>query len=105
MYIHVPTDFLRRPSVQSALIAGCMINWLVGAIENNEDLTDFTLEYSEALIMILCLRSRAVASVGPGGGAGPPLLKSWTPLLGPGRDISSKVFKYSKITNFLIKIH
>ena len=45
--------------------------------------------------------SRAVASVGPGGGR-PPLLKSWPPYLA--RDGIYKVFKYSKITNFPIKV-
>ena len=58
MYIYVPADFLRRRSVQSALIAGGMINWLVGSLENQEELTDFTLEYSVALLMNLCLRSK-----------------------------------------------
>ena len=58
MYIHVPADFLRRRSVQSALIAVGMSNWLVGALENHEELTDFTLEYSVALLMNLCLRSK-----------------------------------------------
>ena len=51
MYIHVPADFLRRRSVQSALIAVGMSNWLVGALENHEELTDFTLEYSVALLI------------------------------------------------------
>ena len=56
MYIHVPPKFLRRHSVQSALIAGGVINWLIGALQNHEELTDFTLEYSVALFMNLCLR-------------------------------------------------
>ena len=51
LYIHVPADFLRRRSVQSALIAGGLINWLVYALENHEELTDFTLEYSVALLI------------------------------------------------------
>ena len=40
MYIHVPADFLRRRSMQSALIDGGMI------------------QYSVALLMNLCLRSK-----------------------------------------------
>ena len=44
--------------MQSDLIAGGTINWLVGALENHEELTDFTLEYSVALFMNLCLRSK-----------------------------------------------
>ena len=56
MYIHVPADFLRRRSVQSALIAGGMINWLVNALQNHEELTNLTVEYSVALLMNLCLR-------------------------------------------------
>ena len=56
--VHVPADFLRRRSVQSALIAGDVINWLVAGLENHEELTDFTLEYSVALVMNLCLRSK-----------------------------------------------
>ena len=59
MYIHVPADFVRKRSVQSALIAGDMINWLVGALENHEELTDFTLEYSVALVINLSLRSKS----------------------------------------------
>ena len=56
MYIHVPADFLRRRLVQWALIAGGMINWQVGVFQNHEELTDFTLEYSVALLMNLCLQ-------------------------------------------------
>ena len=58
MYIHVPANFLRRRSIQSALIAGGMINWLVGVLENHEELTDFTREYFVALVKNLCLRSK-----------------------------------------------
>ena len=58
MNILVPADFLRRRSVQSTRIAGGMINWLVGTLENYEELTDFTLEYTVAFVMNLCLRSK-----------------------------------------------
>ena len=34
-----------------------MIQWLVETLENLEDLSDYTAEYSNALLMNLCLRS------------------------------------------------
>ena len=50
------------------------------------------------------VRARAVASVEPGGGARPPPTKVLAPpYLAQGGIY--KVFKYSKIINFLRKIH
>ena len=34
-----------------------VIEWLVGVLEDNDALSDYTLEYSVALLMNLCLRT------------------------------------------------
>lgn len=61
--IYCTVTVLCRRSVQSALIAGGMINWLIGALESHEELSDFTLEYSVALLMNLCLRSKGTSAL------------------------------------------
>ncbi|XP_071998549.1 lisH domain-containing protein ARMC9 isoform X1 [Engystomops pustulosus] len=47
---------LRRP-MQSAMIKDGLILWLVQELEDTDHLSDYTVEYSVALLMNLCLRS------------------------------------------------
>ncbi|XP_011726468.2 lisH domain-containing protein ARMC9 isoform X10 [Macaca nemestrina] len=47
---------LRRP-LQTAMIQDGLIFWLVDALKDPDCLSDYTLEYSVALLMNLCLRS------------------------------------------------
>ncbi|XP_064642056.1 lisH domain-containing protein ARMC9-like isoform X2 [Lineus longissimus] len=46
-----------RRNLQSAMIEEGIINWLVDVLEDNDSLSDYTLEYSVALLMNLCLRT------------------------------------------------
>ena len=46
-----------RRALQSAMIDKGVIEWLVGVLEDNDSLSDYTLEYSVALLMNLCLRT------------------------------------------------
>ena len=48
---------IRRRKLQTAMIVGGVVDWLVGMLEDNDSLTDYTLEYSVALLMNLCLRT------------------------------------------------
>ncbi len=43
--------------MQTQMIEEGIIVWLVGVLEDNDSLSDYTLEYSVALLMNLCLRS------------------------------------------------
>ena len=45
-----------RRNVQSVLISSSVIEWLLGTLEEPENLTDYALEYTVALLMNLCLR-------------------------------------------------
>nr|XP_006813646.1 PREDICTED: lisH domain-containing protein ARMC9-like [Saccoglossus kowalevskii] len=47
---------LKRP-LQSQMIEGGMISWLVSVLVDSDALSDYTLEYSVALLMNLCLRT------------------------------------------------
>ncbi|XP_065737290.1 lisH domain-containing protein ARMC9 isoform X2 [Phocoena phocoena] len=47
---------LRRP-LQTAMIQDGLIFWLIDVLEEPDSLSDYTLEYSVALLMNLCLRS------------------------------------------------
>ncbi|KAG7217530.1 hypothetical protein INR49_021457 [Caranx melampygus] len=47
-----------RRSQQTAMIADDLIGWLVDELQDSDCLTDYTLEYSAALLMNLCLRTR-----------------------------------------------
>ncbi|XP_077343803.1 lisH domain-containing protein ARMC9 [Lithobates pipiens] len=47
---------LRRP-MQSAMIKDGLMDWLVQELEDTEHLSDYTVTYSTALLMNLCLRS------------------------------------------------
>ncbi|CAH8530249.1 unnamed protein product [Dicrocoelium dendriticum] len=47
---------LRRP-MQSIMITMSVIPWIVGLLENADNLSDYTLEYAVALCMNLCLRT------------------------------------------------
>ncbi|XP_075058477.1 lisH domain-containing protein ARMC9 isoform X2 [Mixophyes fleayi] len=46
-----------RRSMQSAMIKDGLIYWLIQELEDTEHLSDYTVEYSVALLMNLCLRS------------------------------------------------
>lgn len=48
---------ISRRNLQSAMIEEGIINWLVDVLEDNDSLSDYTLEYSVALLMNLCLRT------------------------------------------------
>ncbi|XP_032381628.1 lisH domain-containing protein ARMC9 isoform X2 [Etheostoma spectabile] len=47
-----------RRSQQTAMIADNLIGWLVDELQDSDCLSDFTLEYSAALLMNLCLRTK-----------------------------------------------
>lgn len=40
------------------MIADDLIGWLVDELQDSDCLTDYTLEYSAALLMNLCLRTK-----------------------------------------------
>lgn len=40
------------------MIADDLIGWLVDELQDSDSLTDYTLEYSAALLMNLCLRMK-----------------------------------------------
>ncbi|KAK7477929.1 hypothetical protein BaRGS_00030838 [Batillaria attramentaria] len=46
-----------RRQLQTAMIDRGVVEWLVGVLEDNDALSDYTLEYSVALLMNLCLRT------------------------------------------------
>lgn len=46
-----------RRSLQTAMIDHGVIEWLISVLEDNDSLSDYTLEYSVALLMNLCLRT------------------------------------------------
>uniref|UniRef100_A0A7N6AAL2 LisH domain-containing protein ARMC9 n=1 Tax=Anabas testudineus TaxID=64144 RepID=A0A7N6AAL2_ANATE len=47
-----------RRSQQTAMIADNVIAWLVDELQDSDCLSDYTLEYSAALLMNLCLRTK-----------------------------------------------
>ncbi|XP_053179167.1 lisH domain-containing protein ARMC9 isoform X2 [Scomber japonicus] len=47
-----------RRSQQTAMIEDDLIGWLVDELHNSDSLSDYTLEYSAALLMNLCLRTK-----------------------------------------------
>ncbi|KAM4629219.1 lisH domain-containing protein ARMC9 [Polymixia lowei] len=47
-----------RRSQQTAMIADGLIGWLVDELRDSDCLSDYTLEYSVALLMNLCLRTK-----------------------------------------------
>ncbi|KAM6938225.1 lisH domain-containing protein ARMC9 [Lycodopsis pacificus] len=47
-----------RRSQQTAMIAADLIGWLVDELQDSDCLSDYTLEYSAALLMNLCLRTK-----------------------------------------------
>ncbi|XP_071668813.1 lisH domain-containing protein ARMC9 isoform X5 [Patagioenas fasciata] len=49
--------FSLRRALQSAMISDGLIFWLVDVLRDSDCLSDYTLEYSVALLMNLCLRS------------------------------------------------
>ena len=46
-----------RRQLQTSMIDHNIIAWLVMVLEDNDSLSDYTLEYSVALLMNLCLRT------------------------------------------------
>lgn len=66
----------RRP-LQTAMIQDGLIFWLIDVLEEPDSLSDYTLEYSVALLMNLCLRSTGltVAIPLPPGSGVPTSLK------------------------------
>ncbi len=58
-YIGVPfIVFLNfRRSMQTKMTELGMVEWLTDLLENTDNLSDYTLEYSVALFMNLCLRT------------------------------------------------
>lgn len=46
-----------RRNLQTAMIEAGLIEWLVKVLEDNDSLSDYTFEYSVALLMNLCLRT------------------------------------------------
>lgn len=54
-----------RRQLQTAMIERGVIEWLVGVLEDNDALSDYTLEYSVALLMNLCLRTAGKKRVVP----------------------------------------
>ena len=49
--------------LQTIMIEEGVINWLVSVLEDNDALSDYTLEYSVALLMNLCLRSAGTCTL------------------------------------------
>uniref|UniRef100_UPI00398EFF81 lisH domain-containing protein ARMC9 isoform X2 n=1 Tax=Pristiophorus japonicus TaxID=55135 RepID=UPI00398EFF81 len=47
-----------RRTLQSAMVRDDIIFWLMGVLEDSDSLSDYTLEYSVALFMNLCLRTQ-----------------------------------------------
>ena len=46
-----------KRNIQTLLINQNMIDWLIDLLENNEELSDYSLEYAAGLLMNLSLRS------------------------------------------------
>ncbi|XP_066458915.1 lisH domain-containing protein ARMC9 isoform X2 [Eleutherodactylus coqui] len=69
---------LRRP-MQSAMIKDGLILWLVQELEDTDHLSDYTVEYSVALLMNLCLRNAGKKMCGKSAGL---VLKVLSDLLG-----------------------
>ena len=46
-----------RRNVQSVLIGSSVIEWLIQTLNESDNLTDYSLEYTVALLMNLCLRT------------------------------------------------
>ena len=44
------------------MIDAGLIEWLVKVLEDNDNLSDYTLEYSVALLMNLCLRTSGMCN-------------------------------------------
>ena len=49
--------FCFRRNVQTILIDSAVVEWLFSVLDDPDDLSDYTLEYSVALLMNLCLRT------------------------------------------------
>lgn len=47
-----------RRSQQTAMIVDDLIGWLVDELQDSDCLSDYNLEYSAALLMNLCLRTK-----------------------------------------------
>ena len=49
--------FWFRRQLQTVMIESDLISWLIDVLEEHDSLSDYTLEYSVALLMNLCLRT------------------------------------------------
>ncbi|PIK34275.1 putative lisH domain-containing protein ARMC9 [Apostichopus japonicus] len=65
--------------LQTCMIESGIISWLVQILEDSDALSDYTLEYSVALLMNLCLRTQGKKTCGPERGK---VLKVLSDLLG-----------------------
>ena len=54
-------SFIFRRQVQSVMIDCGLVLWLIKILEEPETLNDYSLEYSVALLMNLCLRSEGMS--------------------------------------------
>lgn len=63
----------RRP-LQTAMIQDGLIFWLIDILKEPDCLSDYTLEYSVALLMNLCLRSAGLTALLPSPGSGLPFI-------------------------------
>ncbi|KAM7387963.1 hypothetical protein PAMP_024167 [Pampus punctatissimus] len=61
-YLHLSVCLGRR-SQQTAMIADDLIGWLVDELHDSDCLSDYTLEYSAALLMNLCLRTKGKKNI------------------------------------------
>lgn len=55
LFIH---DYRRH--LQTQMIENNLIPWLIDVLEEHDSLSDYTLEYSVALLMNLCLRTAGI---------------------------------------------
>ena len=63
----------RRP-LQTAMIQDGLIVWLIDILKEPDCLSDYTLEYSVALLMNLCLRSAGLTALLPSPSSGLPFI-------------------------------
>lgn len=54
---------LFRRSQQTAMIDDNLIGWLVDELQDSDSFSDYTLEYSAALLMNLCLRTKGSMAI------------------------------------------
>lgn len=80
----------RRP-LQTAMIQDGLIFWLIDILEEPDCLSDYTLEYSVALLMNLCLRSTGLTVAVPlPPGSGVPTSLMWSAFRFPPRKLETE---------------